>query len=108
MRVLLAKFYDTVKCCWDFRFLFINSICLGIGFLVDAEATKGVLLFCLFIPVIWVTSLVISKIIRPGIRSRELIAKAMETSTGAAIIYAVNRAVLIAIGLSFILWWARP
>jgi len=108
MNALLKKFYETLKPLWDFRLLLVCAICLGIGFSVDTSATQGMLLFCLFVPVIWAVALTISKILRPEIKSSTLARKATETSMGAAVVYAANRLLLIAIGLSFVLWWARP
>lgn len=104
---LLKKLFETVEVFWDFRFLLICTVCLGIGFRIDSSVTEGMLLYCLFVPLIWSVALAISKVLRPGIRSRELIAKASETSQGASIIYAANCLVLIAIGMSFVLWWAK-
>ena len=104
MNSLIRKFYQTLKPFWDFRTWLICGICLGIGFFFDQEATEGVLLFCLFVPPIWAVALLISKVLRPGIKSSELISKANETSLGAAIVYAVNRLVMIAIALSFRPW----
>ena len=108
MKTIRKKFYDTIKPLWDFRMALVCAICLGIGFFVDEHATQGVLLFCLFVPPIWVVSLTISKILWPGLRASSLVTKACETPMGAAVVYAANRMVLIAIGLSFILWWVRP
>lgn len=104
---LPKKLFETVEPFWDFRFLLICTFCLGIGFRIDPGVTEGMLLYCLFVPLIWSVALLISKILRPGIRSRELIEKASKTAQGAAIIYASNCLVLIAIGLSFVLWWAK-
>ena len=108
MNILLSKCYDTLKPLWDFRFLLICSICLGIGFMVDHDATRGMLLFCLFVPVCWSAALTIAKILRPGTHSGELRDKAKETPMGASIVYAADRCMIIAIGLSFVLWWVRP
>ena len=108
MHTLLYKFYETIKPFWDFRFLLICTICLGIGFLIDPAVTKGMLLFCLFVPVIWAVALLIAKVLRPGVNSGDLIDKAEETPLGAAIVYFANRLVLIAIALSFVMWWVRP
>ena len=105
---MLMKFYATLKPLWDFRLLLICGICLGIGCFVDMQATQGMLLFCLFVPPIWAVALTITKILRPEVKASTLIHKACETPMGAAVVYAANRALLIAIGLSFVLWWARP
>jgi len=108
MKTIRKKFYDTIKPTWDFRFILLFVPWVSYNLWRDSSGTEGVLIFCSIVLAVWGVSLLISKVLMPGAESTELTRMACETPIGAAIVYFANRLLLIAIGLSFILWWVRP
>ena len=103
---LLKKLYQTIKPFWDFRVLILVGLSLGFALYEDTATMLGMLGYFILVPTVWGIALLIMKVLRPGVSSSVLIDKAAESPVGAAIVYASNRLVLIAVALSFIYWWA--
>lgn len=90
----------------DYRFLLLVGVLGAVMSAVDPVGLNA-MRFLIFGVIFWGVSLWLRKVLTPyrGVKMSDLARKAMEGCQAAAIIYLANTLLMIAIGISFFIWW---
>lgn len=101
---LAEKARATLRPLYDARVWLLLGLCALAGWATDPAGLAAFLGLCLWQCGVWAVALCITKLIMPYVSLAQLYTRACLGSTAAAIVFAARVALLVAVGISLVVW----